>query len=103
VKDIRHKIYQFDGWTIDYDFLTCEKEGKTVSLKLREMEVLILLLTRRMLYRDELIIAAWGRADVTNHSLTVTISELRRKLKTKSIKVINQRGYYVDQRLLIEE
>jgi len=101
---MRGAVYQFDGWTIDYDFRTAIKAGKSVSLAPKELDVLVFLIENmgKMAYRDDLMLHVWGENIPADHTLDHMIYRLRTLLKTDAIKSVNKRGYYVHGRYYIE-
>jgi len=101
---MKRGIYQFDGWTLDYDFLKATRGDDCVSLAAMEMDVLLYLIKKsEMVYREDLILAVWGEVSPTDHAVVQTIHKLRTKLKTDAIKSVRKRGYYIDATFELRE
>jgi len=94
---MRGAIYHFDGWTINYDFLTASKGDECLSIAPKEMDALIYLIESdgSMVYREDIILQVWGKLIPTDHALDNMIYKIRSKLKTSALKTVNKRGYYV--------
>lgn len=75
-------------------------DGVQHKLERRAMEALVLLCAHagQVVKKDELIEAVWGRLAVSDHSVAMVISQLRRALRDdarapKYIETITKRGY----------
>jgi DNA-binding winged helix-turn-helix (wHTH) protein len=75
-------------------------EGVSHKLERRAMEALVLLCAHagQVVKKDELIEAVWGRLAVSDHSVAMVISQLRRAFRDDArapvyIETITKRGY----------
>ncbi len=80
---------------IDHDARQASISGRVVPLTRREFDVLVLLASRmnKVVSRDQLIAAAWpANRDVSNNTVDVYISYLRKKLEPTTLVIETSRG-----------
>jgi DNA-binding winged helix-turn-helix (wHTH) protein len=87
-------------WLVDDETDTLERGADRRKLERRAMHVLTCLIGRAgaVLTRDELIEIVWGRTAISDHSVAIVISQLRRVLgddrrAPRYIETIPKRGY----------
>lgn len=85
VKPTQHsdaKILSFKGLSVDIKSYTVVVDGVSVELAPKEIELLYQMMSQpeRPFSRSELSSHVWGRILADNHTLTVHINKLRRKL-----------------------
>lgn len=103
-RESKARRYRFAGWTLDAEARELSREGGSISLDLREFEVLriLLIFPRQVLTRQQLIAMVWGSdKDVENRTLDRPITRLRRHLGDDVrfpvlIKTIVGTGYRLD-------
>ena len=86
-------IYRFDPFTLDSRTRRLMREGTTVPLSDRHVDVLLCLLAHpnEVVGKDALVAAAWADVAVTDNSLEQAISMLRRV--PIAIETVPRRGY----------
>src|SRR4029453_15335923 len=92
---------QFTSFRLDLDRLCLYGPSGQADLRPKSFEVLRYLAENagRVVPRDELIKAIWPDVTVTDESLTVCVSEVRRALgdeRHRIIKTVPRRGYLFD-------
>ena len=92
--------WQIGDWVACTDTDTVRNGTIHQKLERRAMEALIALAERagQVVRKDELIDVVWGRLAVSDHSVAMVISQLRRALRDdarapKYIETITKRGY----------
>ena len=93
-------MWRIGDWVACSDSDTVRCASVQHKLERRAMEVLVMLAERagQVVRKDELIEAVWGRLAVSDHSVAMVISQLRRALRDdarapKYIETITKRGY----------
>lgn len=94
-------IYGFGEFTLDLNRGALSKAGAEIKLRPKSLEVLAYLLRHhgRLVSKDELMAAVWGRVVVTDGSLTQCLIDIRRALDDRSqrmIRTVPRRGYLLD-------
>ncbi len=93
------KFYAFDEFVLDTEAPTLWREGKTVSIFPKALEILVLLVRKHgeIVSRDELLETVWRDTFVEESNITYTISLLRKALgeraKGRLIQTLPKRGY----------
>jgi DNA-binding winged helix-turn-helix (wHTH) protein len=92
--------WRIGDWVACSDSDTVSGSGVQHKLERRAMEALVLLAERagQVVKKDELIETVWGRLAVSDHSVAMVISQLRRALRDDArapryIETITKRGY----------
>src|SRR6185295_5637713 len=92
--------WRIGEWTACSDTDTLSSANAQRKLERRAMETLVALAERagEVVKKDELIAAVWGRIAVSDHSVAMVISQLRRALgddarAPRYIETITKRGY----------
>jgi len=92
--------WRIGEWTACSDTDTLSSNGAQHKLERRAMEALVVLAERAgdVVKKDELIAAVWGRLAVSDHSVAMVISQLRRAFgddarAPRYIETITKRGY----------
>src|SRR5688572_24435662 len=93
--------YSFGEFTLDLERGALLRAGAHVDLRPKAFEVLRLLVERhgRLVTKQELLDAVWGRVVVTEGSVAKCLIEIRRAIddrSQKSIKTVPRRGYIFD-------
>src|SRR5207237_1118628 len=96
-----HRVYSFADFTLDLERGALQKCGADVRLRPKSFDMLCYLVENhgRLVSKDELLNAIWGRAIVTEGSITQCLIDIRRTLGDKSqslIRTIPRRGYIFD-------
>ena len=94
-------VHRFDNCELVPSERTLRIGGKQVTLGARAFDLLVALVERagRVVSKDELLDAVWGRVIVEEANLHVHISALRKLLGPKAIATIPGRGYRFEARL----
>jgi len=92
---------QFASFTLDLDRLCLSGPSGRINLRPKTFEVLRLLVENagRVITRQEVLNTVWPDVAVTDESLTVCVSEIRRALGDKNqqiVKTVARRGYLFD-------
>ena len=95
------RAYTFGDFTLDLDRGTLRRAGVDVRLRPKSFDVLCYLVENhgRVVSKDELLNAVWGRIVVTEGSITQCLIDIRRALEDRSqtiIRTIPRRGYIFD-------
>lgn len=92
--------YQIGTWVACSDSDTIRMDGVQHKLERRAMEALVLLCSRagEVVKKEDLIENVWGRLAVSDHSVAMVISQLRRAFRDDArapqyIETITKRGY----------
>lgn len=92
--------WRIGDWTACSDSDTVRRDGVQHKLERRAMEALVLLAANagQVVKKDELIDTVWGRLAVSDHSVAMVISQLRRAFRDDArnptyIETITKRGY----------
>jgi len=92
--------WRIGEWVACSDTDTIRSENAQHKLERRAMEALMVLAERagNVVMKDELIAAVWGRLAVSDHSVAMVVSQLRRALaddarSPRYIETITKRGY----------
>ena len=101
MKNTQNKgFYDFAGFRLDAQNRLLWREGKTVSLTLKEFEVLLFLVenAERVVEKEDLLETIWGDTFVEEATLARNISRLRKKLEAAGnsetiIETLPKRGY----------
>ena len=88
-------VYSFGRYAIDTAARRLRRDGETIPLSDRHLDVLIHLVAQPgvVLSKDALVQAGWGDVAVTDNSLEQAISSLRRALAEPYIETVPRRGY----------
>src|SRR5690349_11374063 len=103
-----NRRYLFAQFTLDLERGALLRAGEHVDLRPKAFEVLRLLVERhgRLVTKQELLDAVWGRVVVTEGSVTKCLIEIRRALDDRSqtaIKTVPRRGYIFDEPVTIDD
>lgn len=92
--------WQVGDWVVCSDTDTLQKADVRRKIERRAMEALIVFAERvgQVVKKDELIAEVWGRVAVSDHSVAMVVSQLRRVLNDDAkspryIETITKRGY----------
>jgi TolB-like protein/DNA-binding winged helix-turn-helix (wHTH) protein len=92
--------FRIEDWTVEPELNTLEREGHTLRLEPKVMQVLSCLADRQgqLVTKDQLIRAVWPDTFVTDDVLTRCISELRKALnddpkQPRFVETISKGGY----------
>jgi transcriptional activator of cad operon len=92
--------WRIGEWVACSDTDTLKTDGASRKLERRAMEALVVLAGRggEVVKKDELIAAVWGRVAVSDHSVAMVVSQLRRAFNDDArapryIETITKRGY----------
>ena len=92
--------WRIGEWVACSDTDTLKTDGLRRKLERRAMEALVVLAERsgEVVKKDELIAAVWGRVAVSDHSVAMVVSQLRRAFNDDArapryIETITKRGY----------
>jgi DNA-binding winged helix-turn-helix (wHTH) protein len=92
--------WRIGEWTACSDTDSLSRDGVQRKIERRAMEALAVLAERagHVVMKDELIEAVWGRMAVSDHSVAMAISQLRRAMNDDArapryIETITKRGY----------
>jgi DNA-binding winged helix-turn-helix (wHTH) protein len=92
--------WRIGEWVACSDSDTLKTDGANRKVERRAMEALVVLAERagEVVKKDELIAAVWGRVAVSDHSVAMVVSQLRRALNDDArapryIETITKRGY----------
>jgi len=92
--------WRIGEWVACSDTDTLKTDGESRKIERRAMEALFVLAARsgEVVKKDELIAAVWGRVAVSDHSVAMVVSQLRRALNDDArapryIETITKRGY----------
>lgn len=92
--------YQFGPFHVDPDRYQVSRDGQTIVLTPKLLDLLLYLLERpaTLVSKEELLEALWPSANVTENALTQAVSELRQVLgdsatEPRYIKTVARRGY----------
>ncbi|HVJ29228.1 MAG TPA: winged helix-turn-helix domain-containing protein [Gammaproteobacteria bacterium] len=99
--------FSFGEFTLDLERGALVRAGAHVDLRPKAFEVLRVLVERhgRLVTKQELLDAVWGRVVVTEGSVAKCLIEIRRALddrSQKSIKTVPRRGYIFDEPVTID-
>jgi DNA-binding winged helix-turn-helix (wHTH) protein/tetratricopeptide (TPR) repeat protein len=74
--------YRFEGFELDVPLCELRRDGEVIPLPLKSFDCIVYLLEKRerVVGRDELISAVWGRVDVNDALLGQTLARARRAL-----------------------
>src|SRR5688572_14141244 len=94
--------YSFGEFTLDLERGALLRAGAHVDLRPKAFEVLRLLVERhgRLVTKQELLDAVWGRVVVTEGSVAKCLIEIRRAIDDraqKAIRTVPRRGYVFDE------
>lgn len=97
-QDADHRRFSFGDFTLDVDRGALTRSGIAVKLRPKSFEVLRYLVEHagRLVAKDELMRAVWGKTVVTDGSLTQCIIEIRRALGAQGpqlVRTIARRGF----------
>jgi adenylate cyclase len=92
------KVLQFDRFTLDLARSQLRADGQDVELRPKSFDVLRYLVENadRLVTKDEIVQAVWGKIVVTDESLTRCMSDVRFALgdtEQRIIKTVPKRGY----------
>jgi DNA-binding winged helix-turn-helix (wHTH) protein/tetratricopeptide (TPR) repeat protein len=97
---MKHLVSQFGRFEIDHTAHELRRDGVAVNLPVSAFDCLTYLIEHRdrPVDRDEIILAVWGRPDVSETLLGQTIARLRRELgdtgsDQHTIRTISRKGY----------
>jgi DNA-binding winged helix-turn-helix (wHTH) protein len=92
--------WRIGEWVACSDTDSIQMDGAHRKIERRAMEALVVLAERagQVVMKDELIAAVWGRIAVSDHSVAMVVSQLRRALNDDArapryIETITKRGY----------
>lgn len=96
----QHTKWRIGEWTACADSDTLFSGESQFKLERRAMETLVVLAARagEVVKKEELIVAVWGRLAVSDHSVAMVISQLRKAFgddarAPRYIETITKRGY----------
>jgi TolB-like protein/DNA-binding winged helix-turn-helix (wHTH) protein/Flp pilus assembly protein TadD len=100
--------YSFGELTLDLERGALLRAGARVDLRPKAFDVLRLLVERhgRLVTKQELLDAVWGRVVVTEGSVAKCLIEIRRAIDDraqKSIKTVPRRGYIFDAPVTVDD
>lgn len=95
------RIYAFGAFTLDVDRAELKKAGSDARLRPKSFALLCYLVEHRgrVVSKDELLDAIWGRTVVTEGSVTQCLIDVRRALGDASqsfVRTVPRRGYIFD-------
>jgi TolB-like protein/DNA-binding winged helix-turn-helix (wHTH) protein/Tfp pilus assembly protein PilF len=95
------RCYSFGEFTLDLDRGALLRRGVDVELRPKSFEVLRVLVERhgRLVTKQELLDAVWGRVVVTEGSVAKCLIDIRRAIEDRTqqlIKTVPRRGYIFD-------
>lgn len=92
--------WRIGEWVACSDTDSIRMDGAHCKIERRAMEALVVLADRagHVVMKDELIASVWGRIAVSDHSVAMVISQLRRAMNDDArapryIETITKRGY----------
>ena len=96
-----NRTYSFGEYTLDLARGALLRSGADVKLRPKSFEVLRLLVERhgRLVTKEELLDAVWGRTVVTEGSIVQCLIDVRRAIGDESqqmVKTVPRRGYIFD-------
>src|SRR5438045_3347814 len=96
-----HPVYSFGDFTLDLERGALQKCGTDVRLRPKSFDVLRYLAENhgRLVSKDELLNAVWGRTVVTEGSIAQCLIDIRRALGDRSqsiVQTVPRRGYIFD-------
>ena len=99
--NISRRCYSFGEFTLDLERGALLRAGADVDLRPKSFEVLRVLVERhgRLVTKQELLDAVWGRVVVTEGSVAKCLIEIRRAIddrSQRSIRTVPRRGYIFD-------
>ena len=102
------RCYSFGEFTLDLDRGALLRRGVDVELRPKSFEVLRVLVERhgRLVTKQELLDAVWGRVVVTEGSVAKCLIEIRRAIEDRTqqlIKTVPRRGYIFDAPVINED
>jgi DNA-binding winged helix-turn-helix (wHTH) protein len=108
VAEMTIRSIEFGSFTLDLDRLCLRGPSGQVGLRPKSFEVLRFLAEHagRVITKDEVIKAVWRGVVVTDESLAVCISEVRRALGDKGqqvVKTVPRRGYLFDLPITVSD
>jgi DNA-binding winged helix-turn-helix (wHTH) protein len=99
-RDLGRTPFRLGGWLVEPSLNRISRDGSTIQLELKWMDVLVCLAERagEVVPRFEIIDRVWATEFITDNTLTHTIAELRNALGDDArnptfIETIRQRGY----------
>jgi DNA-binding winged helix-turn-helix (wHTH) protein/TolB-like protein len=100
-----HKIYCFDGFTLDLTRGCLLRDGSKIKLRPKSFKVLTYFIenNRRLINKDELIEIVWHGMAVTDDSLVQCLRDVRQALDDDAhtyIKTVPRRGYIFDKEVI---
>jgi TolB-like protein/DNA-binding winged helix-turn-helix (wHTH) protein/Flp pilus assembly protein TadD len=100
--------YSFGEFTLDLERGAILRAGAHVDLRPKAFEVLRVLVERhgRLVTKQELLDAVWGRVVVTEGSVAKCLIEIRRAIDDRaqqSIKTVPRRGYIFDEPVTVDD
>jgi len=101
------RSYSFDEFTLDLERGALLHRGVDIELRPKSFEVLRVLVERhgRLVTKQELLDAVWGRVIVTEGSVAKCLIEVRRAIDDRSqqvIKTVPRRGYILDAPVVVD-
>jgi two-component system response regulator RegX3 len=92
------EAFEFGAWKVDPTRLVAEREGESVELSRREVEILALLARERgrIVARRRLLADVWGMGAperVETRTVDMHIAKLRKKLADHGIETVRGEGY----------
>ena len=96
-----HRIYSFGEFTLDLDRGALLKAGTYIKLRPKSFEVLSYLVEHheRLVSKDELLDAIWGRTVVCEDAVNQCVTDIRKALCDQSqemLRTVPRRGYIFD-------
>ena len=93
-----HRVYVFGDFTLDVDRASLYRSGEEISLRPKAFDVLRYLVDRqgKLVSRNELHDAIWGKSVVTDDAVTQCLIDIRKALTDSSqsiIRTVPRRGY----------
>ena len=102
------RSYSFGEFTLDLERGALLRRGVDIELRPKSFEVLRVLVERhgRLVTKQELLDAVWGRVVVTEGSIAKCLIDVRRAIGDRSqqlIKTVPRRGYIFDAPVAVED
>ena len=100
-RNVPHRIYVFDEFTLDVDRGELQRAGENVKLRPKSLDVLCYLLQQhgRLVSREDLLEKIWGPKVVGDDAITQCLIDIRKAIEDpdhEKIRTVPRRGYMVD-------
>ena len=90
--------FEYGKLVLNSESHICKYDGKTISLTIKEFDILALLLKNKgkVVSRDEILSSIWGNEELETRTIDMHIKSLRKKINDEGIiETIYGRGYKV--------